>query len=64
MQKKKMYLVEVQETSEEEQKDEEELNKGDEVTDDVNPQIFVHAINGIALRGYMTIRVKVHVNKR
>ena len=42
----------------------EEKYKGEEVFDDVNPQIFVYAINGIASRGYKIMRVMVHVNKK
>ena len=31
---------------------------------EINPQISVYAINGIALRGYRTMRVTMHVKKR
>ena len=56
--------MEVQEGSEEEREEEEGKDTGEEEGDDVKPQISVHAINGIASRGYRTMRVKVYVNKR
>ena len=48
---------------EDSEKDKGEENEEDEV-EDVNPHISVHAINGIVSKGYKTIKVTVHMNKK
>ena len=52
--------MEVQEDSEEDRGEE---NEEDEV-EEVNPQISIHAINGIISKGYKTIRVTMQMNKK
>ena len=57
---KQLYVVEVQEESD----DENGKETVEEEEEEVNPHISVHAINGIVSKGYKTMRVTGHVNKR
>ena len=55
--------MEINEGSDEEREQEEEL-EDDSGEEDANPQISVHAINGLGTNGYRTMRVTVFVRKR
>ena len=63
--KKQVYVLEVNDEAEgEENEDMEVLEEEGENIEDNNPHISVHAINGLAFRGYKTMRVTVHVRRR
>ena len=57
---RQLYVVEVQEESDDESGNE----KAEKEEEEVKPHISVHAINGIVSKGYKTMRVTGHVNKR
>ena len=57
-----MYILEVNE--EEMEKEEGEEQEEDLYPGDLNPHISVHAMNGMASKGYRTMRVTVFVRKR
>ena len=63
--KNQLYLIEVNEGSEEEKELEGggENDSGEE-EEDINPQISVHAISGMGTVGYKTMRVTVFIRKR
>ena len=63
--KKQVYVMEVNKEEEgEEKEDMKVLEEECENIEDTNPHISVHAINGLASRGYKTMRVTVHVRRR
>ena len=61
--KKHLYLIEVNEGSDEE-RDLEGDNENDQSEEETHFQILVHAINGMGARGYTTMRVTAFIKKR
>ena len=59
-----MYLIKVQEASDEKNEREEGTDQEEKGMNDTNLKKSVHAINGIASRGYKTMKVTVHVKKK